>query len=383
MVQRWPNPYRPGFNQQPLVLAGRQDVLDGAAEALEVAAFDDRTPRPLVLVGPRGMGKTVTLGEIAEHAGQTHAWPSVHVEVKAGDVGLLRELSEKLLLARQVLDGTTPKRRRGTRITGAKIEATAFGVGAGVEVEREPAPAEDFDLDRTLGDTMSAAVERQSGLVITIDELQNAPPGELNTLGGVLQANVPQDWPLVTVFAALPSLRSTRGPRRLPTYLERAEWHELGILNRRESLQALTGPASQSGRPMTDAAAAQLADVAGGYPYALQVAGHYAWRASSGEEQITIGHARAAEPRIRRDLEQLFQGRWDDASPREREYLRALAARSPAPTGGDVARELGKTATEVSYLRDRLLKKGTIYVDAAGCLHFITPGMASWVATKI
>lgn len=42
-----------------------------------------------------------------------------------------------------------------------------------------------------------------------------------------LEENVPERWPLVVAMAALPTLRSNRGPGRLPTYLERAEWHEL------------------------------------------------------------------------------------------------------------------------------------------------------------
>jgi hypothetical protein len=44
-----------------------------------------------------------------------------------------------------------------------------------------------------------------------------------------------------------------------------------------------------------------------------------------------------------------------------------------------VAAELGKASTEVSYLRDRLLKKGTLYSEGSR-LSFITPGMAEWVA---
>jgi hypothetical protein len=49
------NPYRPGFNQPPVVFAGRTDVIDGAREALQVAALDGRTPRPLVLLGIEGL----------------------------------------------------------------------------------------------------------------------------------------------------------------------------------------------------------------------------------------------------------------------------------------------------------------------------------------
>ena len=378
-TNRQPNPYRPGFNQQPLVLAGRRDVLDGAEEALEVAAFDSRTPRPLILLGPRGMGKTVTLGEIAEYAARIHSWPTVHVEAKAR-ADLLTDLALRLRAAAQLLQGRTPPpRRRGARVTGAKVEATVMGIGGGVEVERAPAEEDRPDLGTELRRAMSAAIDRDAGVVLTVDELQNAGPGELNTLTGVLQENVPDGWPLVTVLAALPSVRATRGPRRLPTYLERAEWHDLGILSRQESLEALRGPAEQAGRPLTTPAAERLVDLVGGYPYAVQVAGHYAWRASYRSTEISTEHAQQAEPRIRRDLEQLFGGRWEDASPREREYLQALAAaaaRAPAPTGGEVARELDSPATKVSYLRDRLLKKGTIYADAGHGLHFVTPGMA-------
>ena len=69
-MDRQPNPYRPGFNQSPGVLAGRDEALTAVREALEVAALDGRTPRPLVLVGTRGVGKTVLLGEIAAIAAE-------------------------------------------------------------------------------------------------------------------------------------------------------------------------------------------------------------------------------------------------------------------------------------------------------------------------
>ena len=52
------------------------------------------------------------------------------------------------------------------------------------------------------------------------------------------------------------------------------------------------------------------------------------------------------------------------------------------PNGGHVAAALGEATQAVSYLRDRLIKKGTIYRSAAGGLHFITPGMARWVRDR-
>lgn len=382
MAERQENPYRPGFNQPPLVFAGRRDVLDGAAEALDIAAYDGRTPRPLILLGPRGVGKTVTLGEIAELAAQRHSWPSVHVEAKVQGP-FLPDLVAGLRGAGRLLAGQDHDRRASrVRVTGGKVEARAFGVGGEVQFATDPSGATTPDLGAALAETMQAATDRGAGLVVTVDELQNAEPGDISLLFGVIQEHVPHGWPLVLALAALPTLRETRGRRRLPTYLERAEWHDLDTLPPDEARQALVGPAQQAGRPMTPEAAEVLLGHSGGYPYAIQVAGHFAWRASHGSRAIGVAHARAAVPKVEADLAHLFRSRWDDASPREQEYLRAMAAvegRGEAPKGGPVAAELGAPVTSVSYLRARLLRKGTIYREAGGALHFITPGMGAWI----
>lgn len=376
---RQANPYRPGFNQAPLVLAGREGLLRDAQEALEVAAYDGRTPRPLVLIGPRGVGKTVTLGEIAELAAVGFSWPTVHVEATAGS-RLTDDLRVRLLQVAGLLDGQVPtSRRRRSRVTGGAVSAQVLGVGGEVRVEVDP--AEQPSLATVMQEAMDRAMARGAGLVITLDELQVAEPAQVGVLFALLQENVPRDWPLVVAVAALPSVRVTRGRAALPTYLERAEWHELGPLDVDAARRALVEPAARSGRPMTAAATAELLALAGGYPYALQVAGHFAWRSSHGAEQITVAHARAARPRIEADLDQLYAGRWDGASGREREYLSAIAelAVDEPPTSSTVAAHLGATTSEVSYLRERLIKKGTIYVTADSRLHLIAPGMGGWI----
>jgi hypothetical protein len=382
VADREQNPYRPGFNQPPVVFAGRSDVLDGAREALEIAAYDGRTPRPLILVGPRGVGKTVTLGEISALAAETHGWPTVHVEINVTGQ-FLGDLAAGLHRAGLLLDGSDPEqRRRRIRVAGGKVEARAFGVGGELEFDVAPEDGRAPDVRGALVEAMRVAMERQAGLLLTLDEVHNADPGELSLLFGVVQEHVPDGWPLVISLATLPTLRETRGRRRLPTYLERAEWHDLDTLPPDEARQALVGPAQQAGRPMTPDAADLLLAHSAGYPYAIQVAGHFAWRASHGSRSIGADHAQSAVPRIEADLANLFRSRWEDASPKEQEYLRAMAAvagRGEVPKGGAVAAELGVPVTSVSYLRARLLRKGTIYREAGGALHFITPGMGAWI----
>jgi hypothetical protein len=381
-MARSANPYRPGFNAAPPAFVGRGRLLGAVREALAVAALDGRTPRPIIITGTRGVGKTVALGEAASLAATEHGWPTVHVEVRPGrDFTPL--LTERLTVARHVLEHTTVDDRRHPVVTGGKLGASALGVGAEVEVHLERHASGPVDpLEAALGAVMRVAIEEGSGLVITIDEAQSAERAELAGFTAILQERMADNWPLVVIVAGLPSIRE---PRRAVTYLERGEWHELGLLSLGESEQALTDPAVAAGRPMEPDAARELATVSGGYPYAVQLYGHHAWRASTGADRITLDHALAAGEAARRELEEgLYVARWNDASEKEREYLTAVArliVRSGEATGGAVAGELGKASTEVSYLRDRLLKKGTLYSEGSR-LSFITPGMAEWVAEQ-
>lgn len=385
MPDRVANPYRPGFNQPPVVMAGRESVLDAAQEALDAAALDGITPRPVVLVGSRGVGKTVLLGEIADRGGRAHGWPHVHVEVRPD------QQSTPLLVARLIELGhlveETPRRRSGRfRLDETKLGARVLGIGAEATFRRtEPNPlAPQVALDATMRQTMGILIARQTGMVLTMDELQLARRGELAEVAAIMQEHVPQGWPLVVAVAGLPTMRS---PRRTVTYFERGDWHDVGLLDRNDTLAALTGPAEEAGRPFDPRAARLLAEASGGYPYAIQVYGHHVWRTSAGSNRITPAHAREAAPRAAADLERsLFTSRWEDASPREREYLRALAELTEAPgpgspTGGDVARRLGVVSTRASYLRDRLLKKGTISTEGPG-LRFTVPGMATYILRR-
>jgi hypothetical protein len=378
MVARVPNPYRPGFNQAPLALAGRETVMAGIDEALDVAALDGRTPRPLVLTGSRGVGKTVVLGEAAAHAAVRHSWLTVPVEVRP-ETPFIPQLIERLTAARELYQ-QSPAGKHVT-VTAAKVRASVLGVGGEVEIQRRGASAQEpaLPLDAALAAACQAAMEHGAGLVITVDELQLASRTGLGDLAATLQEHVPDGWPLVVIVAGLPSIRSTH---RGVTYFERAEWHVLGMLDRTAAEVALQAPARDAGRPMADSAARILAEASGGYPYAIQLIGHHAWRASTGSTSIEKRHTAAAITAAQDELAGgLYAARWGDASPREKEYLRALArlcADRDQVTGAMVAGALGRTSKALSAVRERLIQKGAIYAEAE-VVRFAVPGMAAWV----
>jgi hypothetical protein len=116
----------PGF------LAGREEILGEAREAIDQALLDGRTPPAMVLVGPRGMGKSVLLQEIARRA---EGWLHLALDVPEGGQlsALLIERAERLMATAE------HKRDKQLRVTDATLRAGVAGVGA--ELHLSPATA--------------------------------------------------------------------------------------------------------------------------------------------------------------------------------------------------------------------------------------------------
>jgi hypothetical protein len=236
-----------------------------------------------------------------------------------------------------------------------------------------------LELRQALTAAADAAMNRGGGFVLTIDEMQLADGAELARLAAVLQRGVDLGWPIVMVGAGLAGMRD---PQRTVSYFERADWYEIGALTPTATLAALRIPAEDSGRPLDDDAAALLAEASGGYPYAIQLYGHHAWRASAGQSHIDQAAAQQAVQTGTVQLEQgLYANRWTHATNAEQTYLAALARLVESRhtvRGAEVANELGLTTRQVAGVRDRLIKKGTITADGE-LLMFVVPGMADYI----
>ncbi|HXP99435.1 MAG TPA: ATP-binding protein, partial [Solirubrobacteraceae bacterium] len=247
----------------PAELAGREEVLEDLIDAIEVAAVDGRMPRPVLLAGARGVGKTVLLSEAAAIAGSRFGWPRVHVELRPRTV-FTPDLIEAIGRAYELIE--RPRRKRALRAESVTVHAGLPGVGGEVQFARASGAQE--QAASSLRGVLTALVElastRDSGIVLTLDEAHLAARAELAALAALLQEGTGERWPLVVVFAGLPLMRS---PEHSVTYLERGAWHELGLLGRQDTVQALRAPAQAAGRPMDEAAAELLAGASGGYLY--------------------------------------------------------------------------------------------------------------------
>ncbi|MGH7910409.1 MAG: ATP-binding protein [Candidatus Dormibacteraceae bacterium] len=372
------SPYAPGFGQIPAVLAGRDRVLGAIDRAVHAAASQDGGASTLVVVAPRGLGKTVILAEAARRAGERYGWPRVRLEMtgpQGVDESFVRETARALALVEQ----EPPARPRWQQAT---LGGSVAGFGAQVTV-RPPEQNPPTPSDALLG-LVDATARGGTGVLITIDEAQTASR-ELARVAVALQLASERGWPVVTVVAGLPTVRSER---KLPTYFERAQWHELKMLSPQETLRALVEPARQAGRGFEDVAAKYLALNTSGYPYAIQLVGDAAWAAAGEGETIDVETARLGLQEARRQLDEgLHAERWAQATPRERIYLTALAElgkeRGHAQvTGAMVAQRLGGKASQYSVVRDRLIRQGTLFSSGRTQLAFVVPSLGGYILER-
>jgi Cdc6-like AAA superfamily ATPase len=72
------NPYAPGAGTPPPELAGRDELIERAAVALD-RIREGRSSRSFILYGLRGVGKTVLLGQIRRDA-EERGFATVRIE---------------------------------------------------------------------------------------------------------------------------------------------------------------------------------------------------------------------------------------------------------------------------------------------------------------
>ena len=159
------------------------------------------------------------------------------------------------------------------------------------------------------------------------------------------------------------------------SYAERLfDFPEIGSLGREDARTALAVPAEESGAFIDDEALDLMVERSHGYPYFLQEWGYHVWNVAP-QSPITADDVARAAPLVRDQLDQnFFLVRLDRLTPREREYLVAMASLGPGPhRSGDIATALGVRVESVAPRRSALIAKGIIYSPAHGDTAFTVP----------
>ncbi|MBC3270096.1 ATP-binding protein [Pseudomonas sp. SWRI81] len=374
------NPFNPGAGVSPPELAGRSEVLETADTAL-ARTKRGKHAKSLMILGLRGVGKTVLLNQIKDRAlalGYLAEMQEAHdgAELKQLLIPVLR----RVLLRLDRVQSTVEAVKRGIRILRSFIGNITIAAG-GAEVtlggDSEAGYADSGNLEDDLRDVLIATAEaaRDAGtpVAILIDELQYLSKDELGALIRGIHAVNQAALPLILFGAGLPQLAGQAGDAK--SYAERLfEFPRLGALLEIDAWKALRDPVEEEGASISDGALREIFEKTHGYPYFLQEWGYTAWNIAK-EQSITEADAQAAtEESIRKLDESFFRVRFDRTTPAEREYMRCLAELGEGPQRStDVAKALGRNATSLGPVRDSLIKKGMIYSPEYALIAFTVP----------
>jgi AAA ATPase domain len=387
------NPYAPGAGQRPPELAGRDRELAAFDVVLERVARG-RPERSLILIGLRGVGKTVLLNAMRSAAIQ-RLWGTGKVEARP-DQSLRRPVAAALHMAVREI---APRHRNPERVRELLGVLKAFALkanDAGAKLrDRWTPPIEgpattgradtgdiEVDLVELLVDAAELARDIGSGVALFVDEMQDLPSADVSAVCAACHELSQQGLPLVIIGAGLPHLPAVLAASK--SYSERLfRYVRIDRLDRPQAERALTAPAKEEGVEFQPEALDALYEVTDGYPYFVQAYGKVTWDHAPATP-ITAADVRVAAPEAETDLAVGFFGsRYDRATPAEREYLRAVAeltrdADRPVSTA-EVAAHLGRRQSSLSPARDALIKKGLLYSGERGTIAFTVPHFGAYL----
>jgi hypothetical protein len=374
------NPFAPGAGAPPPELAGREELQETARIALE-RVRRGLPSKSLLMVGLRGVGKTVLLDRIrsdAEHRGIY----TVRVEAPENR-SLPAILAPELRIALLRLSRTertkdaAQRALRGLAGFAKGLKLKYADIEVGFDFEPEAGLADNGDLEHDLQALLEAAgvaaKQGQTALAIFADELQYVAEDQLAALITALHRTAQQSLPVMLIGAGLPQLRGRMG--RAKSYAERLfDFPEIGPLTKEAAGLAISKPVRDAGEDITDDALGIIFQETHGYPYFVQEWGKHTWE-SADRSPITADDVRRASAVAVAALdESFFRVRFDRLTPTEKRYLRAMAELGPqAHRSGDIAAVLDREVTALGPTRNQLISKGMVYSPSHGDTAFTVP----------
>ncbi len=374
------NPYSPGAGTQPPALVGRDDLLENARVALE-RIRDGRPAKSILMVGLRGVGKTVLLDRMRDNAEasgivtlrmeapESRSLPAILApELRAALLRLSR-IGRAKSLAQRALKGLAGF-AKALKVKYADIEV-------GLDLAPEPGLADNGDLEHDLMALLEATGQaaKKAGTVVAVflDELQYVKEDELAALITALHRVAQRQIPVSLVGAGLPQLRGRMGSAK--SYAERMfDFPEVGPLTSAAAKDAISRPAEEQGVLFQANALERIVEVTQGYPYFLQEWGKHTWEIAR-KSPITIHDVDGSSEIAIAALDaSFFRVRFDRLTPLEKRYVRAMADLGAGPhRSGEIAAKLQRKVTALAPTRSQLILKGMIWSPNHGDTAFTVP----------
>lgn len=384
-MDRIRNPFTPGAGYLPPELAGRNQVIEDG-QVVAMRAKLQRAERGLMLIGQRGVGKTVLLKCLAEQA-KDNGIISVISEIRS-DKSDLEDIAQKLKEALYALDFKCKMKacvQEAFAVLGNFVRKFSLNIGdVGVSVELHRGIGEsgnmELDLSQVLLATARVAKASSTAVGLYIDELQNLDEEAMRGIIVALHRSAQELLPLYLIGSGLPTVRTLVGKSK--TYAERMFVYEsIGALDEDASWAAIVKPFEDNGIAVENAAFAEMFKASAGYPFFLQECGYQVWQHAE-RSPIVARDVKSILPQVIESLDRsFFDVRFDRVSAAEQRFLMAMADGVPEKpqSMADIAVRMGRTANSLSMMRRSLIKKGMIYSPALGTVAYTVPMFGAYI----
>lgn len=303
-------------------LTGREAIIEKAAIALDRCRNGLPSRGGLIMVGLRGVGKTVLLTRIAQET-EARGFSVISIETpeKRSLPALLIPALRSVLMKLEKTNSANEMVKKALRVLGGFVSVMKLkydDVEFSVDLGKQPGVADSGDLEHdlielfvTLGETVK---QKNTALALFIDEIQYIPEDQFAALIMALHKCVQQQLPVLLIGAGLPQLVGQAG--RAKSYAERLfEYPEIGKLPESAAKQALTLPAKKYHIDFNDDAIAEIIAQTHCYPYFLQEWGKHCWDVAR-QSPVTRDDVKFATKLAVIDLDtSFFRVRFDRLTP--------------------------------------------------------------------
>ncbi|MCB0323118.1 MAG: ATP-binding protein [Bdellovibrionales bacterium] len=374
------NPFAPGAGSPPPELAGRDELRDAISVTLQRVRLM-RPAKSKLMVGLRGVGKTVLLDRMREEA-EAMGIQTLRIEApeeRSLPAILAPQLRQALLrLSRNdAAKDFAHRALRGLAGFAKALKVKYQDIEVGFDFDPEPGLADNGDLEHDLQALIEvtglAAQKAGTALAMFIDELQYVDEDELAALITALHRAAQRRLPVVMVGAGLPQLRGRMG--RAKSYAERLfDFPLIGPLPEAAARLAVAKPVQDEGASIDGEALDRIIEQTRCYPYFLQEWGKHTWDAATASPIKLTDVKLASITAVAALDESFFRVRFDRLTPLEKKYLRAMAELGQGPhRSGDIADQLDREVSSLGPTRSQLIAKGMIWSPSHGDTAFTVP----------